>query len=104
VPPGPAAAPDWTPEHQAALNHFLATPAGQALEARWRAVEADIAARAVQDVLHTSHSAGHAAGFADSRKWLESLSRADLSATQTESIDGQPAELGELALPERYSP
>ena len=105
-PATPTTAPEWTGEHQATLNRFLACDAGQALWKRMRAVESDIAARAVQDVMHTSHSAGHAAGFADARKWLESLSRLDLSASQIESeqTDGQPANEGELALHETYSP
>jgi hypothetical protein len=94
APAAPPVAPEWTDEHQAVLLRFLASDAGQALWQRLRAVEADIASRAVQDVMHTSHSAGHAAGFADCRKWLESLSRLDLGATKTESepkTDGQPA-------------
>lgn len=108
VDPAPLAsptAPEWTAEHQAVLNRFLASDAGQALWQRMRAVEADSAARAVQDVMHTSHSAGRAAGFADARKWLESISRVELSATQTnsETTAGQPATEGELALPEPYS-
>lgn len=86
-------APDWTELHQRSWAQFLSSETGQAMWARLKAVEADVSARAVQDPMHTAHSAGRAAGFADCRTWLESLTRAcrDSQAQQdAEQVEGEP--------------
>jgi hypothetical protein len=103
-------APDWSPEHQAHLKQFLASPAGLALMARGRAVLADTAVRACHDPFHTQHSAARAAGFSDGLKWLDSLSRssrvpeeATPAGSQTQKqTDTSP--LGEMELRESLSP
>jgi hypothetical protein len=73
--PASNVSPEWTEVHRAHLLQFLQSPTGQALLARGRAVHADMAIRACQDVFHTQHTAGRAYGFGDQLKWLESLSR-----------------------------
>lgn len=122
--PACPAAPDWSLEHQVVLNRFLATDAGDVFLARMRAVEADLARRMVQDVMHTSHSAGRAAGFGDAVKWVNSLRKANVPdeanefsersssasddtlagvAEGQQATDGRDPK-GEDRLLERYSP
>lgn len=92
--PAAPLAPDWTLEHQVVLNRFLGSEAGQVFWARMTAVESDLAKRMVKDVMHTSHSAGVAAGFGEAVKWVRSLRTAN-----PETISGQssPVSEGDLA-------
>lgn len=102
-------APDWDPRHQAELARFLRTDAGRVFSDRFRAVEAHAALEACKDTFHTQHSAGVAAGFAQARAWMLSLSRAsrDPEAPHSEAdLNSEPntEEQGEASLRERMSP
>ena len=99
-PPAAPACPEWTNIHRAQWAQFLQSDVGQVLWARFRAIEADTALRACQDVEHTVEYARHAAGFADARAWLESLSRV---SRDTETTASEVPE-GEELLAERFTP
>ena len=85
------------------LNSFLATPTGQRLTARVRAVEYRNAIQGCLDAFHTTHSAGKAAGFHEAWNYVESLSISH-SASDMAETDMQSAGQGEPTLHERYAP
>lgn len=86
---GYSPAPDWEPEHQRDLQHFLSSPTGRVFAARAQAVHADMAIRACGDSITPAHSAGKAAGFGDCIRWIDSLSRS--SRAIEEGKPAQPA-------------
>lgn len=78
-------APDWTVIDRDNLKRFFESKTGKKLVERYRAVEFVNSKNACADSLHTSHSAGRAAGFSDGLKWLLSLSVATAAQPQIDS-------------------
>jgi hypothetical protein len=103
-------APDWMPEHRAAWQAFLNSPAGVVLMHRGRAIQFHNSTAACKDVFHTSHSAGTAHGFGECLDWLVGLSRTsrapEVANPQGEENAGTDTTRpeGETALRELMSP
>jgi hypothetical protein len=101
-------APVWTSADNLNLRKFLDSESGVKLMQRALGMEYQHAARACADPMHTTHSAGRAAGFIDFRKWLESLASPDMlqklsrsSGDQEETI--QQADVNESVPAEHRS-
>jgi hypothetical protein len=86
----PAVTPAWTMARRAEFARFLSSDTGQAFLSRFDAAANDVAARAVTDVMHTSHSAGHAAGFREAKLWIETLSRCEVCDKPANPNSGDP--------------
>jgi hypothetical protein len=106
--PGPAVlfdplavAPDWSMQDMGFWRHFLFTPTGRRLQARLLRVAYANAIQGCQDAMHTTHSAGKAAGFSECWQYLESLSRS--ASDSAETMNARTPE-GEPSLREVLSP
>lgn len=69
--------PSWSADESRILRGFLDSETGRNFMRRARGVERETALKMCGDVMHTSHSAGRAAGFSDCLTWIQSLASDD---------------------------
>ena len=100
------AKPLWQSGEAKVVAGFLASPVGQSLSKRLRAVAAQVAIDGANDRVNTIHSAGVSAGWNECVRYLHSLSRVSGeqdTAGEPNAKDSQQPE-DEAALVERLSP